>query len=43
MDVVVSLETRIKMIKLSSREAAMFIVAGLFPLKAMMLLMPCHI
>ncbi len=24
------------------REAAMFTVAGLFPLKSVMLLMPCH-
>ncbi len=30
------------MLSSSGREAAMFIVAGLFPLKPVMLLMPCH-
>ncbi len=30
------------MLSSSSREAAMFTVAGLFPLKPVMLLMPCH-
>ncbi len=37
-----SLETSIKGIQLIGREAAMFTVAGLFPLKLVMLLMPCH-
>ncbi len=39
---VVSLETSIKIIKLVRREAAMFTIAGLFPLKPEMLLMTCH-
>ncbi len=39
---VVSLETSIKLLSSSGREAAMFTVAGLFPLKSVMLLMPCH-
>ncbi len=30
------------MLSSSGREAAMFTVAGLFPLKPVMLLMPCH-
>ncbi len=30
------------MLSLSGREVAMFTVAGLFPLKPVMLLMPCH-
>ncbi len=30
------------MLSSSGREAAMFTVAGLFPLKTVMLLMPCH-
>ncbi len=38
----VSLVTSIKILSLSGREAAMFTVAGLFPLKLVMLLMPCH-
>ncbi len=37
-----SLETSIKRLSLSGREAAMFTVAGLFPLQSVMLLMPCH-
>ncbi len=39
---VVSLETSIKILSSSGREAAIFTVAGLFPLKPVMLLMPCH-
>ncbi len=39
---VVSLETSIKLLSSSGREVAMFTVAGLFPLKPVMLLMPCH-
>ncbi len=31
-----------KLLSSSGREAAMFTVAGLFPLKPVMLLMPCH-
>ncbi len=42
MGVVVSLETSIKLLSVSGREAAMFTVADLFPLKLVMLLMPCH-
>ncbi len=30
------------MLRSSGREEAMFTVAGLFPLKPVMLLMPCH-
>ncbi len=30
------------MLSSSGREAVMFTVAGLFPLKPVMLLMPCH-
>ncbi len=30
------------MLSSSGREAAMFTVAGLFPVKPVMLLMPCH-
>ncbi len=30
------------MLSSSGREAAMFTVAGLFPLKPVILLMPCH-
>ncbi len=37
-----SLETSIKVFSSSGREAAKFTVAGLFPLKPVMLLMPCH-
>ncbi len=43
MGVVVSLETSIKLLSSSDREAAMFTVAGLFPLKPLMLLMACHV
>ncbi len=39
---VISLEPSINMLSSSGREAAMFTVAGLFPLKPVMLLMPCH-
>ncbi len=39
---VISLELSIKVLSSSGREAAMFTVAGLFPLKPVMLLMPCH-
>ncbi len=39
---VVSLETIIKILSSSGREAAMFTVACLFPLKPVMMLMPCH-
>ncbi len=39
---VMSLEMSIKVLSSSGREAAMFTVAGLFPLKHMMLLMSCH-
>ncbi len=38
----VSLVTSIKILSSSGREAAMFTVARFFPLKLVMLLMPCH-
>ncbi len=42
MGVLSALKTSIKVLSSPGREAAMFTVAGLFPLKPVMLLMPCH-